>query len=312
MQVHRIELPTPFPVGPVNTFLLAGDPLTLVDAGPKTLESQEALERGIAAVGYRLENIRRIVLTHGHTDHFGNADWVRQRSEAEILGHEADKPKFTGKRSFVDHIKTFFAQAGLPDTFLPMFVERLRAIRALFDPLPRISWLADGATVTLNGESLRVLHCPGHSIGHICLYHEDGILLAGDLLLEEVSPNPIVEFEPDGTRIPTLPQYLQSLRRVLLLNCEVAYPGHGPPIVNPGARIRELIAHHEQRKEEIAARLGSTPKTLVTLCQEIYQKLDEMNLMLALSEVVGHLDLLMEENRVKVTRRKGRLLYTVR
>lgn len=309
MQVHRIEVPTPFPVGPVNTFLLAGDPLTLVDAGPKTPDTQAALERGISAAGYRVEDIRRIILTHGHTDHFGNAGWVRQRSQAEIFGHESDKPKFTGQRWFVDHIKTFFAQAGLPDAFLPTFVERLRSIRALFDPLSHVTWLADGATISVDGEPLRVLHCPGHSIGHICLYHQDGILLAGDLLLEEVSPNPIVEFTRDGKRIATLPQYLQSLRRVLLLNCAVAYPGHGPPMHNPGARIRELIAHHEQRKEEIAARIGTKPKTLAALCQEIYQKLDEMNLMLALSEVVGHLDLLIEEKRVTVTRRKGLLLY---
>lgn len=309
MQVHRIELPTPFPVGPVNAYLLTGAPLTLVDAGPKTPEAQAALDAGIAASGCRVEDVRRIILTHGHTDHFGNAAAVQARSGAAIYGHPADAAKFAGGRWIVEHIKPFFSQAGLPDAFLEAFTDRLRGFRYLFDPLVKVGALNDGDTVGLDGDRLRVLYCPGHSIGHICLYHEDGSLIAGDLLLEEVSPNPVVEFGPTGERIPTLPQYLHSLRRVLLLNCDIAYPGHGEPITNPSARARELMTHHEQRKEQIFERLGKTPKTLLALCQEIYRNLDEVNVMLALSEVIGHLDLLIEEKRVAVSRRKGQLYY---
>jgi len=312
MQLHRIELPTPFPVGPVNAYLLPGDPLTLVDTGPKTPQAQAALEAGVAAAGHRLEEIRRVILTHGHSDHFGNAGWVRERSGAEIYGHPADRPKFAGERWVIEHLRAHFALAGLPPTFLDAFTERMRALRHLFDPVTDLHPLQDGDTVPAGADRLRVLHCPGHSLGHICLFHQDGVLLAGDLLLAAVSPNPIVEFAPDGTRIPTLPQYLHSLRRVLLLNCERAYPGHGAPLANPSARIRELIGHHEQRKEEIHRRLGRGPRTLVALAQELYQNLDEINLMLALSEVVGHLDLLVEEKRVTVTRRGSTLVFRAR
>lgn len=309
MQVHRIELPTPFPVGPVNAYLLLGDPLTLVDAGPKTEAAQAALESGVAATGRRIEEIQRIILTHGHSDHFGNAAWVQARSGAPVLAHPADRPKFAGERWVTDSLRKHFLAAGLPESFLPTFTERIRGLRHLFDAVPEFQPLQDGDTVPLDRSGLRVLHCPGHSIGHICLYHEDGALVAGDLLLEEISPNPVVEFDARGERIPTLPQYLHSLRRVLLLNCEIAYPGHGGPITNPSVRIRELIAHHEQRKEEIHARLGRGGKTLVALCREVYPRLDDLNLMLALSEVVGHLDLLAEEKRVGITRRAGTFVY---
>src|SRR5207245_4410160 len=91
MRLHRLELPTPFPVGPVNAYLLAGDPLTLVDTGPKTVEAQTALERGVAAAGARLGNIRRILLTHGHTDHPGNAAWAAQRSGAAMPRHGGER-----------------------------------------------------------------------------------------------------------------------------------------------------------------------------------------------------------------------------
>src|SRR3989475_12995950 len=101
----------------------------------------------------------------------------------------------------------------------------------------------------LAGERLRALHTPGHSNGHVSFYHEDGVLVSGDLLLEGISPNPIVEFSPDGKRIPTLPQYFQSLRRAPPLNCEVAHPGHWGPIATPSARPRELITPHEPRED---------------------------------------------------------------
>lgn len=312
MQVHRIELPTPFPVGPVNAYLLEGDPLTLVDAGPKTPEAQAALLDGIARAGHRVEDVRRLILTHGHSDHFGNAMWVRERSGAELFAHPADRPKFAGERWVVDHLRAHFRLAGLPDSFLEIVTERLRALRHLFDPVPEFQPLQDGDSVALDGEQLRVLHCPGHSLGHICLFHQSGVLIAGDLLLEEISPNPLVEFTKDGRRIPTLPQYLHSLRRVLVLNCERAYPGHGSAMTNPNARIRELVSHHEERKEAIHGHLGRQPKTLLALTREIYQNLDEINLMLALSEVVGHLDLLLEDNRASATRRGSTMVYRVK
>jgi glyoxylase-like metal-dependent hydrolase (beta-lactamase superfamily II) len=312
MQVHRIEVPTPFPVGPVNAYLLAGDPLTLVDAGPKTEAAQAALEVGVQAAGHRIEEIRRIVLTHGHTDHFGNARWVAGRSGAEILAHPSDRPKFAGDRWVIEHLRRHFLAAGLPESFLESFTARMRAMRSLFDPISEYRPLNDGDGLDLDRSRLRVLHCPGHSLGHICLYHDDGILMAGDLLLEEISPNPIVEFDERGIRIPTLPQYLHSLRRVLLLNCDLAHPGHGAAIANPSARIRELISHHEQRKEAIRSHLDRAGKTLLQLSQELYHGLDEVNLMLALSEVVGHLDLLMDEKRASSSRRGGVLYFTAR
>lgn len=309
MQLHRIELPTPFPIGPVNAYLLLSDPLTLVDVGPKTDDARSALEAGLAAVGFHLEQIRRIVLTHGHTDHFGMVELVRQASGAEVFAHEGDWAKIAGKRWIAAHFKRFFTQAGLPKSFQDEFMHLAEAHRRYFDPLTTLLPVKDGDTLAIDGTRLRIMHCPGHSLGHICLYHEDGFLLAGDVLLSDVSPNPVVEFTPKGKRIPTLPQYLQSLRRILLLNCDLAYPGHGGPIASPNTRIRDLIAHHEQRKEEIRARLERKPKTLIALAQEIYQNLDHFNTMLALSEVIGHLDLLADEHRVGISRSGNRLLY---
>lgn len=312
MRVHRIELPTPFPVGSVNAYLLAGDPLTLIDAGPKAPEAQRALGAGIASAGFRIEDIRRILLTHGHVDHSGNAAWLAQRSGAVVYLHAADRGKVGGRRWVPSHVKTFFTQAGVPEGFFKSFTDQMQLVDQYLDPLPRPSPLDDGEYLPLGGERLRALHTPGHSAGHVCFYHEEGVLIAGDLLLETVSPNPIVEFVSDGKRTPTLPQYLQSLRRILLLNCETAYPGHGDRMDNPSARARELIAHHEQRKETIASLIRRTPKTLAMIAEELYPHVGDIDRMLALSEVIGHLDLLAEEKRLTVTRKKGVLSYKIK
>lgn len=312
MRVHRIELPTPFPIGSVNAYLLTGDPLTLVDTGPKAPEAQRALAAGISSAGFRIEDIRRILLTHGHVDHSGNAAWLAQRTGAVVYLHPADRGKVGSRRWVASHVKTFFTQAGVAEGFLKSFMDQVQSMDQYLDPLLRPSPLEDGEYLPLGGERWRALHTPGHSAGHVCFYHEEGVLIAGDLLLETVSPNPIVEFVSNGKRTPTLPQYLQSLRRILLLNCETAYPGHGDRMENPSARARELIAHHEQRKEAIASIIRRTPKTLAMISEELYPQVSDVDQMLALSEVIGHLDLLAEEKRLTVTRKKGALFYKIK
>src|SRR5438876_511774 len=183
VEIH-LKYPTPFPVGPVNAYLLRGDPLTLVDTGPKTVEAQTALERGVAAAGARLKDIRRILLTHGHTDHAGNAAWVAQRSGAPVHVHEGDRAKVSGRRWVLEHVKTFLTQAGLADSVVESFFEQIQALRQYLDPLAKVSSLTDGEYLPLDTERLRTLYTPGHSNGHVSFYHEDGVLIAADLLLE--------------------------------------------------------------------------------------------------------------------------------
>ena len=86
--MEPLVLPTPFPVGPVNCWLLRGDPLTLVDAGPNTPEALAALEAGLAGHGLRIEDVELLILTHQHSDHVGLAATIRARSGCRVAGHE--------------------------------------------------------------------------------------------------------------------------------------------------------------------------------------------------------------------------------
>ena len=64
--LHAIELPTPFPVGPITVFVgdAPGEPLTLIDTGPRTAEAQLALEAGLARLGYTPDELGHIIVTH--------------------------------------------------------------------------------------------------------------------------------------------------------------------------------------------------------------------------------------------------------
>lgn len=282
----------------MNAYLLPGPPVTLVDAGPKTPQAWEALLAGLRAYGRAPADVRRIVLTHGHPDHFGQAAALAGVSGAEVLAHPADSPKYTADRSVADQVLEALRLAGVPQAFGPAVLDALRQSRKLFDPLSAVTPLADGATLPCGEGALRVVHTPGHSAGHIALVADDA-LIAGDVLLEETSANPLVEFTPEGRRVRTLPLLLTSLRRLAALPAETVFPGHGPPFRDPAARAAALLDHHVRRAEEVARLLAAMgPQTAFTLAQRLFPGTDAVHVMLAVAEVVGHLDLLVTDGRV--------------
>lgn len=310
MHIVPLSLPTPYPVGPVNSYLLPGPPLTLVDCGPKTPEALEALEAGLARAGLSLGKIERLVITHGHLDHFGLAATVAGASGAGVYAHAAEVPKMALDRRFVEPMRLLVAEAGFPSEVSDMLLAAMRRHRSQFDPITPTDLLADGDRLALGEGTLEVMHTPGHAQGHICLWDGEA-LVSGDLLLEEISPNPMVEFDSNGLRLRTLPALLRSLDRLAALEPAVAYPGHGDPIPQPAVRARDLLRHHQERKENLARMLATGSWTLRALAAEWFPGLDQFNLFLGLSEVLGHLDLLEDEGRLATGHRDGVAYYSL-
>ena len=300
----RIILPTPFPVGPVNAYLLPDPPVTLIDAGPKTPEAGEHLRRALGEAGVPVTSIRQIVLTHGHLDHFGGAAALAAESGADVYAHPDDGPKFTGFRLVADLLPGLLRRHGVPEEVIPTVVDAYQSVRRLADPLPSFQPLAGGDHLEAGGVEWEILHTPGHSAGHICL-HWNGTVIAGDVLLEEITPNPIVEYGQDGTRIPTLPLLLSSLRRLGALNPGRIFPGHGTPFGPAAPRVQAMLAHQAQRQEEVAGLLTADPRTAFELAGALFPNTETLNLVLAVSEILGQLDLLVAAGRAVEDRLPG-------
>ncbi len=306
--IHVLPVPTPFAVGRVNCYLIEDDPLTLVDTGPNSGTSLTALEHALAEHGRRVEDLERVVLTHQHIDHIGLAGILVERSGAEVCALDALAPWLGDYRGSQEADDRFASTMMLRHGIEEDVVSALRAVSASFR-----SWgarvdvtrpLAPGGELGFAGRSLRVLHRPGHSPSDTVFHDEaTGVLIGGDHLIAHISSNPLIArplgAAPDATQRPkALVTYLASMRETRAMDLRVVLPGHGEPVDDHRALIDERFEGHERRKEKIAKILADAPRTAHAIAQAMWGNVAVTQAYLTLSEVLGHLDLLLAEGRV--------------
>lgn len=315
LPVTRIEMPTPYAVGPVNAYLIKAEPLTLVDAGINTPQAQNALMLALAAADVFPESIEQVLVTHAHPDHYGLVHVIQEMSGATVYFPEREIARVRDRQMLFE-VGRLLMEAGMPLEML-FKMDQQRAN----DPRPKLKH--DSVVPLRGGESfefsvdgssfaLETLHMPGHTGGHVVyLEPESRTLFAGDQLLPGTSPNPLLEpsLDEPGERRRSLKEYLQSLERMAAMELALAYPGHGEPVTAPGDLIAWTIEHHEKRKVGVAGFLGDEGKTPYQIAEEIYPDKMGYEAFLAVSEVVAHLDLVVEDGDAVVEDRDGVTYY---
>jgi glyoxylase-like metal-dependent hydrolase (beta-lactamase superfamily II) len=166
--------------------------------------------------------------------------------------------------------------------------------------------------VTLGGKAWQIYHTPGHAGGLVCLFDPDSKeMIANDHFLRDISSNPVMEPPPTGgvvgaanaLRPKRLVEYLFHMQRMAALGPVVAYPGHGELVTDVNELVRKRLAFHNRRADKIQAALNDRALTLWELTQPMFPKIKRgMDFFLAHSEVLGHLDLLLEAGRVETVR----------
>lgn len=316
-RIHLLSIPTPFPVGPVNIYLLEGDPLTLVDAGPLTDEALEALSEGVRALGYSLADIEQLIITHAHHDHFGLAREVVERSGATLLSFRQNKVPLehfeTWWKERVAYVAKLVVKEGAP----PEAVEEMEVIqgfRAYATSVREVTPLDDNDEVQMGDTTWQAIHTPGHALGHLCFYQPDSrLLLSGDHLLRDITSNPVLETPRLGTaeRPRSLVDYKRSLLRIRELEVRKALPGHGEPVYDHRALVDEILAHHQQRGRLILHLLRQKDSTVYELGLALFGgDLPGVELFLVMSEIIGHLDVLELEGKARWLERDGRAIWT--
>lgn len=305
--LHAIELPTPFPVGPITVYLghAPGEPLSLIDTGPHTPETRAALEAGLAHVGYSLADLDRIVITHAHADHFGMAADLVDLSGAQVWTHPWNIRTLSDRQADRARRVAFYAdllrQAAVPADILSAVGRATQGVNRFSQPVSVDVTLQEGDTLRLADLNWQVLHTPGHAAGLICLYEPTSrTLLSSDHLLADISSNPVVEPPPPGQaeRPRSLALYTQSLQRVGAMEIERALPSHGPVIYDVAGLVQERLSFHQQRMIRVLDALQQGASTTWEVTNVIFPDRSPLDTFLAVSEVIGHLDLLEMEGRI--------------
>jgi glyoxylase-like metal-dependent hydrolase (beta-lactamase superfamily II) len=305
MRIITIVVPTPFYVGPVNCYLVAEEPLTLIDTGPKTKEASEALKEGLRRARFRVSDIKRIVLTHAHEDHCGLARQLRDEAkDAEVFVHGWETGHRAGRLEYEEH-RRLLERAGVPADEIEQMRRMYEGVRQYADALEdhEHAELSDEEELKFEKGALRVVHTPGHTPGSCSFLREaDRTIIAGDCVLKRITPNPILSPDPvdPSRRFRSLAEYLVSLARLRSLSPTLVYGGHGEPVADYEELFNRYLRSINERQSEVVRLVPKQGATAWDISLELFPGAGDVHRFLAVSESVAHLDLAQTEGKLAV------------
>jgi glyoxylase-like metal-dependent hydrolase (beta-lactamase superfamily II) len=316
MKIVPISVPTPFYVGDVNVYLIREDPLTLIDAGPKTKEAAETLREKLRRERVDFKDIRRIVLTHAHEDHCGLAKQVRDEAKnASILVHGWETGHLFGRLAREEHHKLML-RAGVPDSIFREMQSIYADISLLTDALSdgEFSTLRDEQDLEFESGFLKVLHTPGHTPGSCSFVREaNRTVICGDCVLKRITPNPIVSPDPFDSqkRFKSLAEYLVSLAKIRSYSPTLLYGGHGEPIHDFEEIFNRYVRAIDERQRNITSLVSKEGMTAFEAAQKLFPKsvTQDVHRFLAISESIAHLDYAEQTGKIAVEMKNGVEIY---
>jgi len=326
-QVHQIVLPTPWEVGPVQVYLVDSEPLTLVDTGVRTPACWQALCAALEELGHGVEDLRRVILTHWHGDHLGQAQCLRDAgAEIEVWAH-ADEAiwceGFSAERDLdPDGVAELFREYAVPGELLE---RQLRMKHAWLEEDPLCAptsverVVRSGDLIPFKDFCFEVLHAPGHTEGHLLLYERaSGALLTGDHLMGNAVPFTANHYlggapEPGDAlsrrpRFQGLSRYMASLRALRGQTFQSLLPAHGGVLLHPRRSIEDAILFYEVRIQRVARALHAVADergaaSAWEIWQRVFPKADPLREMRnRMFLVIGALDIFEETGQLRVER----------
>lgn len=302
MRIEKLVVPTPFPVGPINLYLIVDEPITLVDTGPKTDETVVALEAEFSRLGFRFSDIGRIILTHTHEDHCGLAAMLQRESGARVYVHEWERAGIT-TRGITRVNRRLLLRTGVPLDEVDAIASRYERIHDYSEVVEDVEAYRDDDEFVFASGALRVVHTPGHTPGSACLLRESNrLLLSGDTILKSITPNPVINPDPidPERRFPSLGEYLVSLARIRSVAPTLIKTSHGDDVVDYEEHFNRLVRHIRDRQSKVVDLVPRAGITAWGMSRLVFPTVKDIHRFLAVSEAVAHLDLAVAEGRLGV------------
>ena len=309
------------------------DGVGLFDAGFGTPEATEAMTAELAKLGRQPSDIRRIMISHAHPDHYGMTPWIRDQSpDCEVVMIEREWQWVVDR--WIDNTGwTRLSDAWLVRHGLPIEeIEEAHRQGALAPTSPRVLpgaptaetprtgpgmnpsgqrfiepdvKLQDGETYEFDRWSFQAVWTPGHTPGHLCMFErQHRVMFTGDHVLPYISPNVSLHADQEGTS--PLSDFRASLRKVADFRPQLALPAHEFTIPDLRHRCDVLQHHHDGRLEEVLSAIeDGTPVTAREISMRVAWNtgpFNDFNLFMkrsALGETLSHLQLLQDEERVR-------------
>jgi glyoxylase-like metal-dependent hydrolase (beta-lactamase superfamily II) len=314
--IQTLRIPTPFQVGRVNCYLLEDDPLTLIDAGPNSGKALDELEHQLDALGHSIEEIELVIITHQHIDHLGLVDIVAKRSGARVSAIDVVVPfieNFGGDAERDDEeAAALMLRHGISEEVVTALRQVTGSFRAWGSKTKVTDPFTDGESLRFRDRVLEAHLRPGHSPSDTVFWDADRrILIAADHLIKHISSNPLISRPLDGSsrRRQALVEYIESLQETRELPAEIVLSGHGEPITDHVSLIDERFAMHQRRAEKLYGLIAEQPQTGHGLAQALWGDVAVTSAFLTLSEVIGHVDLLINAGHVRELEEDGVLKY---
>lgn len=304
-RIYRLPMEA-FPGFIVYAYLVLGAGVpTLVDTGSGLGSSNDHLLAALAAVrddfGEPLEiaDIRRILVSHGHIDHFGGVAFMVEQTGATVGIHEIDRRVLTAYEERVviatKDLRVYLERAGVKPDRIGALLEMYGFAKKHVRSVP-VGFSLDEDTPI---DGMRFIHAPGHCPGQVCILLSD-VLLTADHILSRITPHQAPE---SITAYTGLGHYLESLRKIERIDgVRLALGGHEDPIDDLYGRIRDIRASHERKLERVedALRTAGEPQSITEISRRMYPDQHGYNVLLALEEVGAHVEYLYQHGRLAV------------
>jgi glyoxylase-like metal-dependent hydrolase (beta-lactamase superfamily II) len=273
----------------------------LIDAGWNTQEAFEALSDGLGEAGLGMSDVRGVMVTHIHPDHYGLAGRIRDASGAWVALHPADArlidSRYIHPDDLLERVSASLTRAGAPASELSSIRAASMPVKGFVEPAQPDILLEDGDHPDVPGWDIRAIHTPGHSPGHLCFYlSEQRLMLTGDHVLPRITPN--ISYHPQSGPNP-LGDFLHSLDKVGAEDVSLVLPAHEHRFVGLNGRIDALKAHHEQRFAEVVAAIRDGDDTAWAVASRMtwsrsWERIDGFMRRAAVGEALAHLYALRE------------------